>query len=172
MALRNPNARKSLLMWGLYALLLLATLLVQNVYLGRFSIAGVHLSLLPLLACAVGVCTEAGAGGVFALCAGLLWALSGGSDGSITIVCLTVSGLLSGYLCDAVLHRRLLSAVICSLIGLAICCGGVLLVRVFLSSAGLWSLRLTLRQILLTVPLSPIFYGACTLIRKAGPQHG
>ena len=172
MALQNPNTRKNLLMWGLYALLLFVTLLVQDVFLGKFTLLGIHLTLLPLLTCAAACHTDAGSGGVFGLCAGLLWALGGGADGGATLVCLTASGVLSGYLCDAVLHRRCLTGILCALLSLSVCGFGTLLMQFFLNDAGLWGLRLTLRQILLSLPLSPLFYWAAKIIRKAGPQHG
>lgn len=168
----NPTKRKNLFMWGLYSLLLVVIILLQTVFFGQFTLAGVHLLLLPLLISAVAVVTSAEAGGIFALASGLLWALSGGSDGGVTMVCLTVSGVLAGYLCDAVLTRHLLSAVLMALLSLAVTCGGVLLLRLYLGSGGIFGLRMSLRQIILTLPLSPLMYWLCKLIRKVGPDNG
>lgn len=168
----NPKKRKNILMWGLYSLLLLVILLVQTVFLGQFTLAGVHLLLLPIFVSAVAVVTSAEAGGIFGLASGLAWALTGGSDGGTTIVCLTISGILAGYLCDAVLTRHLLSAVLMALLSLIVTCGGVLLVRQYMGSSGVWALRLSLRQIILTMPLSPLMYGAAKFIRKVGPDNG
>lgn len=168
----NPRKRKNLLMWGLYSLLLLVIILLQTVFFGQFTLAGVHLLLLPIFISAVAVVTSAEAGGIFALASGLLWALSGGSDGGVTMVCLTVSGILAGFLCDAVLTRHLLSAVLMALLSLMVTCGGVLLLRLYLSPGGIFALRMSLRQIILTLPLSPPMYWVCKLIRKVGPDNG
>ena len=168
----NPVKRKNLIMWGLYSLLLFAVILIQSVYLGQFTLAGVHFDLLPLLVSAVAVVTGAECGGIFGLCAGFAWALSGGADGGMTIVCLTVSGVAAGYLCDSVLTRRLPTAVLMALMSLIITIGGVLLVRMYMGESGLWGLRLGLRQTVLTLPLSPLLYWAAKYIRKAGPDNG
>lgn len=168
----DPKKRKNLIMWGLYSLLLILVILVQTVFLGQLKPAGVHLTLLPLLVSAVAVLTSAEAGGIFALAAGLLWALSGGSEGGVTMVCLTVSGVVTGFLCDAVLTRHLLSAVLMALLSLVITCGGVLLMQLYLSAGGLFALKLTLRQIILTLPLSPLMYWLCKQLRKVGPDNG
>ena len=165
----NPTKRKKLIMWSLYALLLFVVLLLQTVYFSQISIAGVHFDLLPILVSAVAVICGAEAGGIFALCAGLFWALSGGSDGGMTIVGLTVSAVLAGYLCDAVLNRRLLTAVLMALMTLLITSFGVLAVRAYLDGVGSWGIWKCLLQAGMTLPLSPLLYLAAKVIRKAGP---
>ena len=168
----NPTKRKNLMMWGLYSLLLLVVILMQSVYLGQFSLARVHFDLLPLLVSAVAVLNGAECGGIFGLCAGLSWALSGGSDGGMTIVGLTVSGVLAGHLCDSVLTRRLPTAVLMALMSLLLTGGSVLMIRTYLGEGGLWGLQLLLRQTILSLPLSPLLYWVAKFIRKAGPENG
>lgn len=167
--LRSTEQKKSLLMWGLYSLLLLAIVLVQTVLLGKIALFGVHFDLLPLLVCAVAVFHGAEAGGMFALAAGLLWALSGGGDGSILLVCLTVCGVLCGYLCDAVLHRRTTTFLILCLLSLLFCGFGTLLVRVFTDGVGLWGIFKVLIRTAISLPLAPGFYYLARAIGKAGP---
>lgn len=166
---KKPEDRKSILMWGLFSLLLLLVVLIQTVLLGKLSVFGVHFDLLPLLVCAVAVAFGAEAGGLFALCAGLFWALSGGSDGSILLVCLTLSAVLSGYLCDAVFHRRRTTALLMALMSLLLCGFGTLLVRIFLDGVGLWGVWKVLVRAAISLPLAPVFWWLTDNIRKVGP---
>lgn len=165
----NPEKRKKAIMWSLYALLLVGLVLLQTVFLGRISIWGIHLDLLPVLTACVAVCCGAEQGGTFALCAGLLWALSGGSDGGMTTVCLTVSAIGAGYLCDAVLHRNLLTATVMC----AMCClvtfFGIYLVRIYLDGTGLWGAAKCLLQTAVSLVTAPGIYWLARKIRKAGP---
>lgn len=160
--------RKNILMWGLYALFFLIVLLLQDVLLGKFAIAGVRLLLIPMAVACVAVQTGAEKGGAFALAAGVIWALSGAANGGVSLVALTFCGLGCGYLCDAVFHRRLGAAVLLCLMTQIVTLLAVFFVRSYLEAAGLGSLRLMLRQILLSLPLSPLFYWCCREIRKVG----
>lgn len=164
----SRDQQKNLLMWGLYALYFLAVCLLQSVYLGQFTVADVHIFLIPVAVSSVCVCVGAEYAGTFALAAGLFWALMGGSDGATVLVCLTVSGCLSGYLCDAVFTRRLASAVVMALLSLTVTLVGVALVRAYLDGFGLWTLKLCLRQLIFSVPFAPALYWVAKTIRKAG----
>lgn len=165
----NPEKRKKLNMWSLYAVLLFGVLLVQTVLLSKIAVAGVHFDLLPMLVSAVAVVCGAEKGGIFAIGAGLLWALSGGSDGGMTLACLTVSAVTAGYLCEAVFNRSYFTAVVMALLCHAITAGGVLLLRVYMDGIGIWGLWKVLLQLALSLPLSPVLYWLAAAIRKAGP---
>lgn len=159
---------RNILMWVLYALLFLAVMVVQTVIFGKHRFFGVKLSLIPVaVAC---ICMQVGheAGAVFALVASLVWCWTGADGGSVGIVTLTVTGILSGYLCDAVYARRLIPA-LCLSLGAVLFHEGVLfLVKFYLNETdiGLW--RWLPVQAGLSLLACPFVYLFSKLIRKAG----
>ena len=73
------------LMWGLYALLFLLVLLVQDVTLARQRFFGAKLNLLPMTVALIAMHLGHEVGGLFGLLAGEFWCLSGASCGSAAI---------------------------------------------------------------------------------------
>lgn len=112
----KPRQKKSL-MWLYYALLTLLCSLLETAVFSRLPIFGVRIVLIPSLVALVGACRGADEGGAFGLLAGLFWAFSGVGSPAV-ILLLTAAGCFGGYLCDALLTRRLLSALIASAIAL------------------------------------------------------
>ena len=164
----TPQKKKNLIMWALYALYFLLIMLLQNTIFGKFSIAKVHIILIPAAISCVAVFCGAEQGGIFALCASALWALSGIGAGGVWLLAMTVCAVIGGWLCDAFFHRRLASGMIVCFLSLAATLAAVLLVRMYLHGAAAGDFRLYLRQILIPIPLYPILYGLCRLIRKVG----
>lgn len=165
----NPEKRKKLHMWSLYALSFAVLFLLQSVLLSRIDIWGVHPDLLPVLTACVAVLCGAESGGIFALCTGLAYALGGGSDGGVTIVTLTVTAVAAGYLCDAVLHRNLLTAMLMCLMTMLVTFFAIYLVRIYLDGAGLWGIPKCLLQTAISLVPAPGIYFLARTIRKAGP---
>lgn len=156
------------ILWGLYALLLALTALAQDTVLGPHPVAGVHLCLMPVTVACVAVFAGAEKGALCGLIAGTVWALGGTADGGAWIVCLTVCGAASGYLCDAVFTRRLAAGVLMSLMSLILTLGPILLIRLYLDGGEEIRWILFLRQVILSLPTSLPIYGLCVLIRKVG----
>lgn len=163
----NQHYRNKL-MWVLYGLLFLAVMLVQTIVFGRLRFFGVKLSLIPVAIVCISLWTGHEAGGLFSLIASFIWYASGAVDGPLSIVTLTVSGILAGYLCSNLFSRRFLSA-------LLLCVGALLfhetilfLFKFYLGAAplklGLW--------VPITVALSalacPILYLLAKAIGKVG----
>lgn len=154
------------LMWGLYALLFLLVMLVQEVALGRQRFFGTKVNLLPMTIALIAMHLGHEVGGLFGLLAGTFWCMTGADDGSAAILTWTVVGIAAGYVCDAVLSRRFLPALGLSLAALLFHEGAVFILNVLLADAA-WSMGL---WVLVTAGLSllacPVLYLLCRAIGK------
>lgn len=161
---------KATLMWGLYAALLLAVLLVQTVILGRVRIWGVKPDLMPMTVICIAVWTGHEQGGWFALASAVLWALTGADDGALSIVTFTLCAIAAGWLCDSVLPRRLLPCMLLCLVGLLVHEGTVFLLKFYLGEAD-WSLALWVpAAAAASIAASPVLYLLCKAIGKVGER--
>lgn len=154
------------LMWGLYALLFLAVMLIQEVTLGRQRFFGAKLNLMPMIVVLIAMHLGHEVGGLFGLLAGCFYCMAGAEDGSAAILIWTVLAVAAGYLCDLVFPRRFLPALGLSLAALLIHGGAVFLLHVMLDGAP-WSLGLrTLVSAGLSLLACPVLYLLCRAIGK------
>ena len=162
--------KQNIKMWALYVLFFLLVRLLQDGILTKLPIANAVLYPLPMAAVCVGVWTGAEKGGLFALVMGLFCAQERGVYGGVFLFSLVVSAVAGGWLCEAVFNRRVLAAVLLCAVSLVFCLGTEFLVRAWLLGAHAGHLRIALRQLLLTLPLSPVLFLLCRRIRKVGAQ--
>ncbi len=160
--------RRTILMWVLYALFFLVVLLLQDAVFSKYSFWGVRIVLAPLATACVAAHTGTEKGGLFCLLCGLFWALTGASDGGITLFFMTFAGVLCGYLCSAFFHPRVLPVAVLSLLSLAMCLVPASLVRIYLEGLNLRSLAPVGLQVLLAVPAAPLLHWCSKAIRKVG----
>lgn len=159
---------RNVLMWTLYALLFLLVVVLQEVVFGKHRFFGVKLSLIPVaVAC---ICMHVGheAGAIFALAASLVWCWSGADGGSLGIITLTVAGILSGYLCDAVFARRLIPALGLSLGAVLLHEGALFFLKFYLNEGDISLWRWLPVQAGLSLLACPFLYLLAKAIRKAG----
>lgn len=161
--------RKRALMWGLYALLFLLTLILQGTVLGHLPILGVKCVPMPLLFACAAVWTGAEAGALYALLAGLFYALTGAADGPAVLATGVLCAAVSGYACEAFFTRRLFSGLLSGLTGLFLTLAVFYLTRLYFDGGGAAVLLSALRQFLVTAPLCLPMYLLCKWIRKVGP---
>ena len=161
--------RKRALMWTLYALLFLLTMLLQGTVLGHLPILGVRCVPLPLLFACAAVWTGAEDGAVYALLAGAFYALTGAADGPILLVTGALCAAVSGYACEVFFTRRLFSGLLFGLAGLLLTLAAFYLSRLYFDGGGAAVLLSALRQFLVTAPLCLPMYFLCKWIRKVGP---
>ena len=159
---------KNALMWALYAVLFLLTVAMQTVVFGRVRYFGAKLSLMPVLVACVAMLCGAENGGAFGLAVGTAWCLAGADGAGLTLMLLTVSAVLCGWLCDRYLRRTLLSALMMSLMSLLLAEGGLFAFKYYLGTVGIAALRLLPAQILLSLLACPPVYGIARAIRKVG----
>ena len=159
---------KTTIMWVLYAALFLAVMLLQTVSFGRMRFLGVKLNLMPIVITCVGLWAGHEAGGLFGLLTGLVWSWTGAKDGSLAIVSFTLIGIFSGWLCDAVFPRRVLSAIMLSLAAVLLHELALFLLTRYLENAPLSMLAWVPVTAILSLPASPVLYLLAKAIRKAG----
>ena len=85
----TPRQRQRLLKWSLYAALVLAALVLQDTMLGRIRFCGATTDLAVCVIMLIGVMEGAETGGVFALCASILYYFSGSAPGPYVIAMIT-----------------------------------------------------------------------------------
>lgn len=157
------------LRWATYSALFFVTLVLQGTILSRFTIFGVRLNLLP--PCIVCVAMQEGQerGGVFALCASVFWALSGGDFGYISVVSWTFCAIICAWLCRAFFYHTLLSCVVCSLGTLLLTESCIFLLRALLGSVLLIQFfAVLLPSVLLSLLGCPAFYYLVHFIARIG----
>lgn len=159
---------RNFIMWSLYALLFLLVMLVQTTVFGRVRLFGVKLSLLPIVMVCVGLQTGHEKGGLFSLCAALIWYAAGGDNGSLAMITFTLCGILAGWLCDVVFTRRFFPALILCAAALVFHETAVFLTKFYLGGAPVTLLRWVPVTAGLSVLAVPVIYLLSKLIRKAG----
>lgn len=159
---------RNALMWALYALLFLVVMVVQTAVFGRHRFWGAKLSLIPVAIACVTMHVGHEPGAIFALAASLVWYWTGADGGSVGIVTLTVTGIVAGYLCDAVYARRLLPALCLSLGAVLFHEGALFLIKYYLNEADLSLWRWLPIQVGLALPAGLVIFPLAKAIRKAG----
>lgn len=159
---------RTYLMWSLYALLFLFTLLTQTVFLGRTRFFGVRPNIMPV--CVVCIAMFAGheAGGLFSLAAALFWVCAGADGGAIALFTMTLTGILAGWLCDCFLSPYFFPALGLSAGAVLLHEGAVALSKLYLHGASLSLLRTLPLQVGVSLFACPILYFLAKAIRKVG----
>ena len=166
----TQEKKQNIKMWALYVLFFLAVRLLQDGILNKLPIAGTVLNPLPMAAVCVSIWTGAEKGGLFALIMGLFCAQESGVYGGVLLFSLVCCALVGGWLCETVLNRRTLAAVLLCAMSLAFCLAVEFLFRAWMVGAHIGHFRIALRQIVLTLPLAPVLHLICRRIRKEGAQ--
>lgn len=108
--------RRTVLKWTIYALLAIATFLLQEYLFTRLEIRGVSPLLMGSLAVCVGMWEGSVAGAVFGGISGaMLYTMGGGSE-LFYAAAYAVGAAATGSLCEHVMNRRLASALLASLV--------------------------------------------------------
>ena len=156
------------LMWALYAVLFLLAVLIQTVILGHPRFLSVKLAILPVVIACVAMHNGAENGAIFGLVCGLFWCFAGADGGALHIPLLCLAGAFTGYLCDRLLARNIISAILMSLLALILCQTVLFLFKLWLGAAFGRDILLLLRQLVLSLLACPPIYLAAWAIRKAG----
>ena len=149
---------KNALMWTLYGAFFLLLTVLQTVVFGRARFFDVKLSILPVCIACV------------AMCCGTVWCFTGASGGALHIVLMTICGAVIGYLCDRYLVRRLLSALIMSLLALTVCQTILFLFQCYLGTIYIGTIYTLPIQIGLSLLSCPLIYLGAWAIRKVGAK--
>lgn len=159
---------KNALMWVLYSVLFLLLVVLQTVVFGRVRFFDAKLSLIPVCIACVAMHCGAEAGALYGLCCGTFWCFTGVSGGALLIVLLSACGAVIGYLCDRYLVRQFLSALLMSLLALAVCQTVLFLFQWNLGTIPVSTIRVLPVQIGLSLLACPPVYLCAWAIRKVG----
>jgi len=148
-----------ILRWSLYSVMFVLSVLIDSTVLPRIPIGGITLCSVPVCMACVAVREGAQRSCIFALFAGIFYALSGVNLGAMYILMLTVSAVLCGGICDFHFNRGFISSVILGLFSLMLCRVPMFLFRLYLgtASAAQWQTVLV-PEIFFSVLLVPLFH--------------
>ena len=158
------KARRGLL----YALVLLAYLLAQNVVFSRLPLFGIKTLFMPALVVAVALFEGGTRGGYFGLAAGVLCDLFLGGQKVMFTILFPVIGFLVGFLVDFFLNRRFFSYFVLSLAALALSAATQMAPLLFFHGQSPWALWTTaLVQTVWGIPfIFPSYYICKMMPRK------
>ena len=166
----SPTQQRKLLKWSLYAALLVALSVLQDVVLSQVRIFGATTELIPCAIFLICIMEGIDQGSIFALVASLLYLFSGTAPGVYSMVAITFCAVGVCILRQAFLQECFSSAMICT--SLAMACY-VLVNFIFGLFLGLtiWG---RFYGFMITVVLSllavPVLYPLCKAIGKIGGQ--
>lgn len=156
------------LMWALYAVLFLLAAVIQTVIFGHPRFLSVKMAVLPVAVACVAMHNGAENGALFGLFCGLFWCFAGADGGALHIPTLCLAGAFTGYLCDRLLSRNIVSAILMSLLALLLCQSVLFFFKLWLGAAHGRDVLLLLRQMFVSLMACPPCYLAAWAIRKAG----
>lgn len=116
----TPKQRLTILRWVLYAVLLTALSVIQDVILCQISIFGATTDLVP---CAIIlICVQLGAerASIFSLIAALLYKFSGTSPGYYVIALIPLLGILAAMVRQNLFRKTLSSTLLCACIAVVL----------------------------------------------------
>lgn len=151
--------RRSRLKWVGYSVLFLLLFLLESCVCNRFPLWGAIPRLAPLTVAAVGTREDAFSGSLFGLGAGLLCALTAGTEGAVLIWQYTAIGLFCGTTVDKTLGRSLPGYLLCAVGSMLFLEGCQVFVRVlFLNQAAQPVLRIAGAEGLYSLLYAPVIY--------------
>lgn len=110
----TPQQRKTALKWGLYGLVCVAALILQDSLLGRMTLLGGYVDLAPCAIILVCVMQGSETGSLFALTASMIYVFSGSAPETFSIAFITVYAVLVTLFREQFLRRSFSSAWLCS----------------------------------------------------------
>ena len=166
----TQKQRRTLLKWLLYALVLLALSVLQDVLLCSVRLFGATTELVP---CGIFlICLAEGleSGSVFALIASCLYLFSGTAAGYYSIVFLTFYGVLITFFRQAFLKKGLAASALCTTVGMIAYELSVFFVGLFLSMTTLSRIGGFLLTALMTCLTIPALHPLIRAISEIGGE--
>ena len=159
--------------WALYTLLFLFAIVLQTTILGRVTLFGAKFNLVPSCIVCIALTEGSERGGVFALLASLIWTLTGGDFGFVSIVVLTAAAVFSAWLCSAYLFNTLLPCAILCLLTLLVHESLIFLLRLYLGRVVPMQYVMTLLPgVIISLIGCPLFFALTRSIHKTGGAYG
>lgn len=166
----TPIQRGKLLKWGLYSLVTVAVLVIQDVILSQVRLFGGHIDLTPAVIMLVCVMEDGDNGGVFALAASVIYLFSGSAPGPYAILLVTAFGILGAVFRQSFLHRTGRSFLLCAAAGTLLYQIGLYLIALLLTQTYAGRIGAFLMTGVLSSLALPAVYPALEAIRKIGGE--
>lgn len=116
----TQRQRRQLLRWGLYGLVTLFLLVLQDVIFSRMHIAGATTDLVPAVLLMICVLRGPESGGVFTLLGSMVYLFAGSSPGPMVLPVLTALGVTAAAFRGGFLQKGMGSTVICAGTGMVL----------------------------------------------------
>jgi hypothetical protein len=112
--------RQALLKWTLYALLLLALSLLQDVVLSRFRLFGATTDLIPCAIILICIIEGSQKGSLFALISSCLYVFSGSAAGAYCLILITFLAIFVCIFRQGYLQKGFAAAMLCTIFAVAV----------------------------------------------------
>jgi hypothetical protein len=112
--------RQALLKWTLYALLLLALSLLQDVVLSRFRLFGATTDLIPCAIILICIIEGSQKGSLFALISSCLYVFSGSAAGAYCLILITFLAIFVCIFRQGYLQKGFAAAMLCTVFAVAV----------------------------------------------------
>lgn len=151
----TEKQRRGLLHWGLYAAVLVALSVLQDVLLSRLRVFGATTDLVPCAIFLISVLEGAEGGSVFSLVASMLYLFSGTAPGPYCMVFITALSAFATIFRQGFLQKGFLAALLCvgaALLVYELAVFGIGLFLGLTTAQRLWGFLITTGMTLATVP--------------------
>lgn len=166
----TQKQRRSLLKWGLYALVLLILSVLQDVILSRYTLFGASTDLVPCGILLICVLEGMESGSVFCLVASLIYLFSGTAPGPYCLVFITFLGVGAAFFRQSYLQKGLGAAVLCTSVCVLVYELLVFVFVLFLGFTTMDRLGTFLVTGLVSAAVSPLLYPAVHFIGTIGGE--
>lgn len=166
----TPRQRKTALKWGLYGLVCLGCLILQDAFLGRVRLLGGYADLAPAAIILVCVMQGAESGALFALIGSMLFVFSGSAPDTFAIAFITVYAVLATLFREQFLRRSFGSAWICTAVAILFYELSVYLLGLFFALTYPGRIGVFLMSGVVTALAVPVLYPLVGWIGKIGGE--
>lgn len=160
----TKQQRRSVLKWTLYAVMLVALSVLQDVLLSRFRFLGGTTELVPCGIFLICVLEGVEKGSIFSLIASFCYLFSGSAAGYYSVMFLTALAIGVTAFRQSYLQRGFGAALLCVSVAMTVYEFAVFLIVVFLGQAPWSAFPGFVVTISLTLPAVPVLYPFCLLI--------
>ena len=166
----TPKQRRSILRWGLYALVLLVLSVLQDVLLCRFRLFGATTELVPCGIFLICLLEGLEKGSIFSLCASCMYLFSGSAPGNYAIVFITALSIGITAFRQSFLRKGFRAAMLCTGGAMLIYELAVFAIGLFLGMTTFGRLGSRCVTALLTLVAAPALYPILNAISTIGGE--
>ena len=168
--LLTQKQRQAVLRWGMYSLVCLFGLILQDVLMSRISIFGGTTDLVPAFIFVICILQGGESSCIFALAASLIYYYSGSSPGPFCIPLITAIGILAAIFRQGYLRKGFSAMMLCATLSVVVYEAAIFGIGMFLKYTYLSRIGGFGITILMTLVCMPIVYPILLSIGKIGGE--